>query len=154
MRNGIIVTLLLVMAPVATLSAQEPPKGKAPAGRYTMSRTDDGFLRLDTKTGIVSHCVDKAGSWICRSVADDRKAYEDEIARLQKLNSQLNIRLNRLQNKKPGAKDDYPTDEQVDKALGYMEKLFRKMLRIARELGENVQGKINNEDDGKGKDKP
>jgi hypothetical protein len=154
MRNGIVLALLLVLASVAPLSAQENLKDKAPAGRYTMSKTDDGFLRLDTETGTVSHCVDKAGSWICRSVADDRKAYEDEIARLQKLNSQLNIRLNRLQNKKTGAKDDYPTDEQVDKALGYMEKLFRKMLRIARELGENVQGKNNDKDDSKNKDKP
>ncbi len=150
MRSGSVLVLLLVLVSVATLSAREPSRDKAAAGRYTMSKTGDGFLRLDTKTGVVSHCTDKAGSWVCRSVADDRKAYEDEINRLQKLNSELHIRLNRLQNGKTGARDDYPSDEQVDKALNYMGKLLRKMLTIARELGENVQDKIRNRD----KDKP
>ena len=71
-------------APVAL--AETPAPKAAPEsenGRYSMSPVAGGVLRLDTRSGQVSLCRQKSDSWICETTADDRAAYEKEIARLQ-----------------------------------------------------------------------
>lgn len=60
--------------------AQNPPADEN--GRYTLSATDSGYLRLDTRTGAVSVCTPKGG-WTCRVVPDERAALDREIGRLQ-----------------------------------------------------------------------
>jgi hypothetical protein len=61
-------------------------------GRYTLSPVTDGFLRLDTRNGVVSICVNKSG-WTCRLVADERAALDTEIGRLQADNKKLREQL-------------------------------------------------------------
>src|SRR5436190_24151656 len=51
--------------------------------RYAFSRVDEGYLRLDGRTGQVSVCTRRVVGWACQAVADDRTALEAEIARLQ-----------------------------------------------------------------------
>lgn len=51
-------------------------------GRYALSATDNGYLRLDTRTGAVSICTGKGG-WTCRVVPDERAALDQEIGRLR-----------------------------------------------------------------------
>src|ERR1700674_4461306 len=72
---------VLALALSAPAFAQAPAEGDA--GRFTMTPVAGGALRLDTRTGRVSHCKNDAGGWTCTSVADERAAYEEEIARLQ-----------------------------------------------------------------------
>jgi hypothetical protein len=57
--------------------------------RYSYHRVDNGFLRLDTRSGEVSLCSAGAGRWSCVALPDDRRALEDEIARLQRDNAAL-----------------------------------------------------------------
>lgn len=52
-------------------------------GRYTLSPTGDGVLRLDTRTGAVSTCSNSGAGWACYAVPDERKAMDAEIGRLQ-----------------------------------------------------------------------
>jgi hypothetical protein len=85
---GLAAVVLLASAQAAcaqTLPADEN-------GRYTLSATDNGYLRLDTRTGAVSICTSKGG-WTCRVVPDERAALDQEIGRLQsdidKLKTQL-----------------------------------------------------------------
>jgi hypothetical protein len=46
-------------------------------------------LRLDTRSGQVSHCSRSDGGWVCKVVPDERSALETEIARLQSENATL-----------------------------------------------------------------
>lgn len=75
---GFAAAALLAAADVA--SAQNPPTDEN--GRYALSATDKGYLRLDTRTGAVSICTRKDG-WTCRVVPDERAGLDQEIGRLQ-----------------------------------------------------------------------
>jgi hypothetical protein len=56
---------------------------EAENGRYTLSTTADGVLRLDTRTGAVSTCNNSGAGWACYAVPDERAAMDAEIGRLQ-----------------------------------------------------------------------
>jgi hypothetical protein len=58
-------------------------------GRYALSTTPDGVLRLDTRTGAVSTCSNTGAGWACYAVPDERAALDAEIGRLQADNEKL-----------------------------------------------------------------
>lgn len=104
---GFVAIALFAVADVAY--AQNPPADEN--GRYTLSATDSGYLRLDTRTGAVSVCTPKGG-WTCRVVPDERAALDQEIGRLQgqvdALKTQLTNRSDTVKGKidEPLAKSD------------------------------------------------
>lgn len=104
--------------------AQSAPADLAENGRYAMQQTPDGFLRLDTRTGKVSLCTVKDGAARCTLAADERDAYEREIAALKD-----------GKDAKPatGSGPRFPTDDEIDRTLGVMQKLWRGMNRIIRD---------------------
>jgi len=59
------------------------PMPEAENGRYALSPTGDGVLRLDTRTGAVSTCNNSGAGWACYAVPDERAAMDTEIGRLQ-----------------------------------------------------------------------
>jgi hypothetical protein len=75
----------LLVAPVLADDAKPDSEG----GRYTFSKVDAGFLRLDTQTGAVSICSQRAVGWACQTVPEDRAVLENEIARLRSENVTL-----------------------------------------------------------------
>ena len=78
-------------------------------GRYTMSSTPDGVVRLDTRTGSISACSNAAGmGWSCYSVPDERAAMDAEIGRLQAENERLKAQL---------ASRDQTVTGKIDEAL-------------------------------------
>jgi hypothetical protein len=78
-------------------------------GRYTMSTTPDGVVRLDTRTGSISACSNAAGmGWSCYSVPDERAAMDAEIGRLQAENERLKAQL---------ASRDQTVTGKIDEAL-------------------------------------
>ena len=77
---------------LAEAPSTNPPAPSAPApslqeGRFSMTPTQGGFLRLDKETGAVSFCTVDAGLSACRVSADERAAFESEIARLRRDNA-------------------------------------------------------------------
>jgi hypothetical protein len=58
-------------------------------GRYTLNKVTDGFVRLDTQTGEVALCSQRAVGWACQVAPQDRAAFESEIARLRGENAAL-----------------------------------------------------------------
>lgn len=100
--------------------------------RYSMTETDDGFLRLDTQTGEVSHCREKAGGFSCELAADDRVAYDAEIAALTE-------RLEQLEAKTPAERAGVPTEEELDEAFGFFEGMVKRFGRAARLFGDEMQ---------------
>jgi len=116
------------------LSAGLMASGAAVAAeaRYSMTETEEGFLRLDTATGEVSHCHEKAGGFTCDLAADERAAYENEIAA-------LSSRLERLEARTPAERAGVPTEEELDEAFGFFEKMAKRFARAARIFGSEMQ---------------
>ena len=85
---------LVVLAAQTPAGAQERPQimpqrvpqdlpGASEDARYSFQPIDEGFMRLDGRTGEVSLCTRRSAGWTCQAVAGDRLALEAEIARLQ-----------------------------------------------------------------------
>jgi hypothetical protein len=69
------------------MQAAQPPEPGDP--RFAFHRVDDGFVRLDVRTGAVAACSRQASGWACIAAAEERSALESEIARLQRDNAAL-----------------------------------------------------------------
>jgi len=98
--QGCSVVVALTASACASAFAQTPPAPDSDNGRYTMSQTSDGILRLDTRTGAISICTNKNG-WVCRVVPDERTALDTEIGRLQRQNAALKDELAQRGNATP-----------------------------------------------------
>ncbi|HEY8580231.1 MAG TPA: hypothetical protein VIL72_10125 [Beijerinckiaceae bacterium] len=123
----------------AAAYAQDPrPEAGADGardGRFSMTPAGDGFLRLDTRTGAVSHCRTNGNGLQCRAGADERAALDAEIERLGKENAELKRKLAQATDQAPGARlrNALPTDDEVNRAMGWMEQFMRRMMRVMRE---------------------
>jgi hypothetical protein len=58
-------------------------------GRYIFNKQADGFVRLDTRSGQVALCSQRAVGWACEAAPEDRAMLENEIARLRSENIAL-----------------------------------------------------------------
>jgi hypothetical protein len=141
-------------------------------GRYAMSPTSDGVLRLDTRTGAVSTCNNAGTGWACYAVPDERAALDAEIGRLQadneKLKSQLAEREPAVTGKidEPLPKSDplkqpepkvadggrkieiprieipLPSDRDMDRAMSFLEQAWRRLVEMANRVQKDVNGRI------------
>ncbi len=122
----------------AAVQAQETP-GKS--GRYSMKDVDDGLLRLDTQTGEVSHCRKLNTAWTCSAVADDRAALQEEITRLQTENDSLRQKqasAEAMAKSEENKSSDLPSDADLDKIMGFMEKFMRRFFDFAKSLRDSI----------------
>jgi hypothetical protein len=119
MRLAAIIGFCLVALPA--FAADEAP-------RYTMSPTEGGIIRLDTRTGAVSTCTTGSGAMVCRSAADDRAGLEQEIDRLSRENRQLKQKL-----AESGSGMKLPDSKDVDQALGVFDRFMRRFKDIIDE---------------------
>lgn len=93
--------------------------------RFTVHQSERGLVRLDTQTGHVSYCQERAGGMICESAADDRLAYEQEIAQLHKENQRLRRQVDL-------GDGDLPTEEEIDEAFSMFETFAQRFSRTVR----------------------
>jgi hypothetical protein len=122
---------LAFLFPVAAIAA-EPD-----APRFELQRSGDHFVRLDKQTGAMSLCEDKDGNLICRMAADERAAYEDELDRLSDRVTALEktVAAN-------GGKSTLPSDAEVDRTIGIMERMMRSFMGMVKEFqGEDQEDK-------------
>lgn len=109
-------------------------------GRFSMTPVDGGLMRLDAETGAVALCTKKTDTWVCEPVADRSEGSADR-AKLEVENQALKARIKDLEastsaNKMPPGVDDptgapggvtkLPTEEEVDKAMDYVERIYKK----------------------------
>ncbi len=125
-------TLLIALAAGFLYASSAPAQDTA---NYTLEKTQDGFVRMNNKTGEMSICQERSGQLICKLSAEERAAYEEDIA-------DLKMRLGKLENTVAGmgkippvVRDALPSDEEFEKGLSYMEKFMRRFMGIAREWG-------------------
>lgn len=137
-----------LIAPLA--SAQTP---ETEDNRYQFNRVEDGYLRLDLKNGQVSLCSRHAAGWACAMVADDRTAFDGEIARLQGENAALKkAMLDRglplpggATSNVPAARGDrdlkLPTDADVDRMMSAIERVWRRLVEMLIGLQKDLMNK-------------
>jgi hypothetical protein len=115
-------------------------------GRFTMQPIEGGFLRLDTQTGAVSTC--RAGTEnlvLCQPAQEEQQGLAKEIDRLRAENFELKAEVRRLEEiagaqpgppmaGRPGEKFQLPSEEEVDGALDYLERIFKKFRDRLRNL--------------------
>lgn len=110
-------------------------------GRFAMSPVEGGFLRLDKETGAVALCARKAEAWVCNAIEDHAAVQNETLAKLELENQALKSRVKNLEESletgkppaapettpgPPGGKMQLPSEEEVDKALDYVERMFKK----------------------------
>ena len=146
------------------VAAQSAPDGEN--GRYTMTPTPDGVLRLDTRTGVVSTCSNNGAGWACYAVPDERSALDAEIGRLQaeleKLKAQSAAgptvsgkiedalpKSDSLKKDEPKAAENnrkievpLPSDQDVDRVVSFLERAWRRLIEMANRVQKDVSGKI------------
>ena len=140
-------------------------------GRYALSPTADGVLRLDTRTGAVSTCNNSGAGWACYAVPDERAAMDAEIGRLQadtgqgRDEAQGGARLARAdrarQDRRAAAEIGFaeegepkvaegerkieiplPSDRDMDRMMSFLERAWRRLIEMANRVQRDVNGKI------------
>jgi hypothetical protein len=101
-------------------------------GRYVLEKVEQGFLRLDTATGVMALCAAKAGLWQCETVRDNGLDLTKELADLRAENETLKARLAELE--KAGAPTKLPSDQDVDRMMDIFGKMLDRFLEFAREM--------------------
>jgi hypothetical protein len=146
-----VLAITLSLADFAAASAQTATPDSE-NGRYSFSAVADGVLRLDTRTGQVSHCSQSDAGWACKVAPDERSALESEIARLQSDNATLKKELLARglpvpggpgpSSAKPGEPDlKLPSDAEVDKVISFLEKVWRRLIEMGRTVQRDVERK-------------
>lgn len=129
-------------------------------GRFTLSPVTDGFLRLDTRNGVVSICTNKSG-WTCRLVPDERAALDTEIGRLQADNKKLREQLAQRdtvsgKTDAPLAKEDSKKSAQAspdkkielqlppehEKLMALIERVWERLIEMANRMQKKLSEKI------------
>lgn len=136
-----------VLAVLAAFPAAAQPR-ETP-GRFTMQPIEGGFLRLDTQTGAVSTCRAGTGNLVlCQPAQEEQQGLAKEIARLRAENVELKAEVKRLEEiagaqhgppaaGPPGGKFQLPTEEEVDGALDYLERMIKKFRDRLQNLEED-----------------
>ena len=138
----LLISAFVMLAPAAY--AQSTPD--AENGRYSFNQVTDGMLRLDTRTGAVSLCAKKDAAWSCNTVADERQALENEIARLQRENGALKKDMLARGLPLPGGvasgpapsqrelnlKLPLPSDAEMDRVMSAFEKMWRRLVDMVQ----------------------
>ena len=148
-KLGLFLGALGLAAAAIPFAVAQSSRPDSAGGRYTMQPTDGGFLRLDTATGAITFCKTRSGTWSCEAVADERLALEDELTRLRKENDDLKSTVKKLEEiaglpsdkelekglpPKPGPGLKLPTEEEIDKAMSYVERMLKKFKDKLKEF--------------------
>jgi hypothetical protein len=145
-RLALIVASLGIAAPAALAQGADGEDS-----RYTFSRADDGYLRLDGRTGQVSICTRRPVGWACQMVPDERAALEAEVARLQTESVALKKELLSRNLPLPGVvkpdapvvKNDEPVlqlpgDAEISKVVVFIEKVWKRLVEMVATLQKDV----------------
>jgi hypothetical protein len=148
--TGRLVAAALGSALWATAALAQAVPAETEDSRYQFHRVQDGFARLDSRTGQVSLCSKRPVGWACQAVPDERTALEGEIGRLQGENSSLKKELlsrgielpGGLKADPPAARSErdlkLPSDAELDRVMTFFEKAWRRMVEMMLNLQKEV----------------
>jgi hypothetical protein len=151
-RVGLTAVTAMMLA-LAAAQAQSPPPDNEDS-RFTFHRAEDGYLRLDGRSGQVSICSRKPAGWLCQAVPDERATLETEIARLQADNAALKKELlarglplpGTVRPDAPSARPEeprvqLPSDAELNRMMAFVEKVWRRMVEMVANVQKEMQKK-------------
>jgi hypothetical protein len=162
-KSRLLIVAAAFLAAGGTASAQTRPDTEN--GRYALSPTGDGVLRLDTKTGTVSTCANTGAGWACYAVPDERAALDAEIGRLQADNEKLKTQLAERDGTVAGKSEEalpksdslkkpepkvaegerkieipLPSDRDMDRMMSFLERAWKRLIEMANRMQKDVSG--------------
>ena len=152
-------TGLWVAAPFSVIAQDRPVER---AGRFVMSPVDGGFARLDSETGAMSLCksqpkdASSTGDWACTPMGDAAAtAQAAQTRKLEMENKELRAEIKRMEDllglngekpkdqekraERPGGGFSLPSEQDVDKALSYMERMVKKFSDTMKRLEDHMK---------------
>jgi hypothetical protein len=102
-----------------------------PLNRFAVQPSDDGFIRLDTQTGAVSHCGRRKGVWFCEKLVEDQTAIEAEIDALRTRIDALSTEVEALAKRPPAAIE---TPAPPPEKPGFVTKAFHRLYALVRRM--------------------
>ena len=151
-RSALVIVAGLMLAALPAFAQGASPESED--SRYTFNRADDGYLRLDGRTGQVSLCTRRPVGWACQAVPDERTALEAEIARLQGENAALKkAMLDRglplpggVLSDAPDARGGdtnlkLPNNADIDRMMTAVEKVWRRLVEMLISLQKDIMKK-------------
>ena len=99
--------------------------------RFTLEKSESGFVRLDRQTGAVTLCTEADGTLTCRMAADEGAAYDADLARLEKRVEALEKQIAEGAAAKGG---ELPSDAEIDRSIGIMERFMRAFFNLVQEF--------------------
>lgn len=142
------ITTVSAMVISTALAASVAIAQDNPAGRYTMHKSDDGFIRLDTQTGAVALCQKSESIWGCKDMVGTSNKSAGDVAGLRAENKELKAEINRME-ALLGLRGEYrgdtrrrdtfklPSEQEVDQALNYFERMLKKFQDRLKRLEKN-----------------
>lgn len=120
---------------VQPLSAETLAAQDGANGRYSMSQTPDGYLKLDSRTGEVTECRRTGDQgYRCTLTPDERAALQAEIDRLAAENARLKLATQSPGTTPPAAGPGaVPSDQDIDRAMTVMERFMRRFMALMKE---------------------
>ena len=147
-RIPIVVVVLTAGALLRGVQAQTA-FGDADDTRYSFNRVDDGYLRLDMRSGEVSLCNRRTSGWSCEIIADDRRALDADVSRLRAENAALKKTL--LDHALPlptgvssdpvpsaGSQPGEPARGGIEQAKALVGKMWWRLVELIANLRRNV----------------
>ena len=145
MRNPRLILSACTLAVVcaAVVAAGAPGATAQSTQRFAMQPIEGGVLRLDTETGSMALCTKQSVGLVCEAVDTPGPAARDS-ERLATENRELKAEIKRLEAllametpQKPTSRAprlELPSEEDVDKALSYMERMVKKFRDKLKDL--------------------
>jgi hypothetical protein len=153
---------LCLAVPVLAQNAPAPPSPTqdstpdSSGARYIFSKQADGFVRLNTQTGEVALCSQKAVGMACEAAPEDRALLENEIARLRRENAALKKDIlarglplppgatpeppvaenGALQN--GGATPRLPSDSDIDRMVAFADRVWHRLVEALERAQKQV----------------
>jgi len=128
MRNvPVVFAALTVLGVVGPASAQD-------SDRFRLERTENGFVRMDTRTGAMSFCEERSGELACKSAADGQTTGTGQVDALVRRIEELEKRLAALEGRSLQPDAGLPTEEEFEQTMTFMERFLRRFWGVARDL--------------------
>jgi hypothetical protein len=108
--------------------------------RYTLEKTQNGYVRMNTQTGEMSICEESSNQLVCRAATEERAASKEEIDRLQAKLDAIESRVAQLEARPAVPQALLPSEQEFDKSMDYMEKFFHRFMGIMKDFGKDKTG--------------
>ena len=132
-------------------AAQSESAQPGPPGRYAIVPAGEGFVRLDTQTGMVSHCGRQEGHWRCEPAVESSgevfaalESLDEKLVALGEQVGDLSVEIARLRQRtetleKATIRSDEaklsPTEqEEMDRVLRFTDQVMRRLFGMAAEM--------------------